>query len=261
MATSKPQTAISYNTEAYLKSALERLTEAKLLRHWAYIKHKGETDENSDSVHDKDHIHLLMIPNKCIDLSDLETEFREIIIGEELPRAIVGLKQCNSIEDWVLYVEHDEEYLAMKGEVRQYAYKLDDIVSDSPMNVREWHRVALKTCFESPRKLQKLEKIGALEALRTGLYGMNQACQLYAYDRLKNPSSKGGRFNNALVVDEETGEILADNRRKNVSRETSDIVERQTKPVNMIPKKPKKQPPKSDDDEGWQQTDIDWDKL
>ena len=131
MKTTKPLSAISYNTAPYLRAVCDALLKNGLLTNYAYIRHTGEDG-------DKDHIHLLLFPAKALETVNLSTRFHEAVGGEEKPRALVGLKPCASVVDWVRYAVHDPAYLAIKGERRLYRYRYDDIQVGSPA---EWRAV------------------------------------------------------------------------------------------------------------------------
>lgn len=124
MATQKPISTISYNTEPFLKEKLDTWVKAHIIQAYQYIKHKGEDG-------DKDHIHLRLEPNKKLDVMDLQEELREYPIGCEKPLTCRPFRQSKE-EDWILYAVHDETYLklkyggAEKGE--KLPYKWQDIV-------------------------------------------------------------------------------------------------------------------------------------
>lgn len=81
MATQKPISTISYNTEAFLKEKLEQWLKAHLISAYLYICHKGEDG-------DKDHIHLRIELNKRIDPMDLSEELKEYLPYETKPRGV-----------------------------------------------------------------------------------------------------------------------------------------------------------------------------
>lgn len=120
MATQKPISTISYNTEAFLVEKLNAWVDAHIIQAYQYICHKGEDG-------DKDHIHLRVEPNKKLDPMDLSDSLREFVQGEELPRGCRPWRPSKE-EDWYLYVVHNEEYLKLKygggekGEKLPYDY-------------------------------------------------------------------------------------------------------------------------------------------
>lgn len=123
MATQKPISTISYNSEAFLKEKLEAWLKAHIIQAYQYIKHKGEDG-------DKDHIHLRIEPNKKIDPMDLAESLREYVQGSEKPLGCRPFRPSKE-EDWILYAIHDKQYLKAKyggGEVREkLPYKWQDI--------------------------------------------------------------------------------------------------------------------------------------
>lgn len=123
MATQKPISTISYNTEPFLREKLEAWRKSHIIQAYMYICHKGEDG-------DKDHIHLRIEPNKKLDPMDLQEELREFQIGNEKPLGCRPFRPSKE-EDWYLYVVHDADYLKLKyggGEKgEKLPYKWQDI--------------------------------------------------------------------------------------------------------------------------------------
>lgn len=130
MATQKPISTISYNTEAFLKEKLETWLKAHIIQAYMYICHKGEDG-------DKDHIHLRVEPNKKLDPMDLQDELKEYQIGKEKPLGCRPFRPSVE-EDWILYAVHDEQYLKLKysGEKgEKLPYKWQDIKAPEDYDV------------------------------------------------------------------------------------------------------------------------------
>ena len=106
MATQKPISTISYNSEAFLREKLEAWLDAHIIQAYQFICHKGEDG-------DKDHIHLRLEPNKRVDPMDLKEELKEFRLGEEKPLGVRPFRPSKE-EDWFLYVVHDKDYLRLK---------------------------------------------------------------------------------------------------------------------------------------------------
>lgn len=106
MATQKPISTISYNTEPFLKEKLDTWYQAHIIQAYQYICHKGEDG-------DKDHIHVRIEPNKKLDPMDLIEQLREYQIGKDKPLGCRPFRPSKE-EDWILYAVHDEEYLKAK---------------------------------------------------------------------------------------------------------------------------------------------------
>lgn len=124
MATQKPISTISYNTEFFLKEKLDTWYKAHIIQAYQYICHKGEDG-------DKDHIHLRIEPNKKLDPMDLLEQLREFQLGNDKPLGCRPFRMSKE-EDWILYVVHDPTYLKLKyggGEKgEKIPYKWQDIV-------------------------------------------------------------------------------------------------------------------------------------
>lgn len=106
MATLKPISTISYNTESFLKDKLDSWLDSHIIQAYQYIKHKGEDG-------DKDHIHLRLEPNKKLDPMDLLESLREYQFGKPKPLGCRPFRPSKE-EDWILYAVHDEQYLKLK---------------------------------------------------------------------------------------------------------------------------------------------------
>lgn len=123
MATQKPISTISYNSEAFLAEKLNTWLNAHIIQSYMYICHKGEDG-------DKNHIHLRIEPNKKLDPMDLQEQLREFVIGNDKPLGCRPFRQSKE-EDWILYAVHDEQYLKIKyggGEKgEKLPYKWQDI--------------------------------------------------------------------------------------------------------------------------------------
>lgn len=106
MATQKPISTISYNSEEFLKEKLNQWVNAHIIQCYQYIAHKGEDG-------DKDHIHLRIEPNKKLDPMELSEELKEYKLGEKLPRGVRPWRPSKE-EDWFLYAVHDKAFLSLK---------------------------------------------------------------------------------------------------------------------------------------------------
>lgn len=128
MATSKPISTISYNSISFLQERLGQLMEAGKISAWFYIMHNGESKQEDEAA-GKDHKHLLLIPNKCIDLNDLGHHFTEFLSYDPAhPLKCLPFRNAK-VNDWFLYAIHDVDYLTSKGMEKTYHYDVCDIVS------------------------------------------------------------------------------------------------------------------------------------
>lgn len=122
MATQKPISTISYNTEPFLREKLDNWFNAHIIQAYTYILHKGEDG-------DKDHIHLRIEPNKKLDPMTLAEELQEYVIGEKKPRGVLTFRSSKE-EDWILYALHDKDYMKLKypgDKGEKIPYKWEDI--------------------------------------------------------------------------------------------------------------------------------------
>jgi len=107
MATQKPISTVSYNTEAFLREKLNTWIEEHIIQAYMYICHKGEDG-------DKDHIHLRIEPNKKLDPMDLSEKLKEYDPKKPDKPLCVRPWRPSKEEDWILYVVHDPQYLKLK---------------------------------------------------------------------------------------------------------------------------------------------------
>lgn len=123
MATQKPISTISYNSESFLREKLDLWVSQHIIQAYQYIKHKGEDG-------DKNHIHVRIEPNKTLDPMNLQEQLREYVGGSSKPLGCRPFRPSKE-EDWYLYVVHDPDYLALKyggGEKgEKLPYKWEDI--------------------------------------------------------------------------------------------------------------------------------------
>lgn len=123
MATQKPISTISYNTEDFLKEKLDGWIKAHIIQAYQYIKHKGEDG-------DKDHIHLRVEPNKTLDPMNLTEALKEYTKDSEKPLGCRPWRPSKE-EDWYLYALHDKQYLNIKygggDKGEKLPYELSDL--------------------------------------------------------------------------------------------------------------------------------------
>lgn len=156
MATQKPISTISYNTEEFLKEKLDTWLKAHIIQSYMYIKHKGEDG-------DKDHIHLRIEPNKKLDPMDLAESLREYKQGQEKPLGVRPFRPSKE-EDWVMYALHNEDYLKLKygafekGE--KLPYEWTDIKAPEDFDVEIAYIRALQSLKHSNASIAKQIRSG-----------------------------------------------------------------------------------------------------
>lgn len=106
MATQKPISTISYNSEPFLLERLNAWLDAHIIQAYQYIVHKGEDG-------DKDHIHLRIEPNKKLDPMDLKEQLKEYVRDSDKPLGVRPWRPSKE-EDWILYAVHEKHYLKLK---------------------------------------------------------------------------------------------------------------------------------------------------
>lgn len=124
MATNKPISTISYNTEEFLHNTLESWVSSHLIQCYMYIHHKGEDG-------DKDHFHVRIEPNRRLDKMDLTAWLKEPDPNHSKPLGCRPWRDSKE-EDWFLYVIHDPQYLKIKyadSKDGKIQYPVSDIVT------------------------------------------------------------------------------------------------------------------------------------
>lgn len=153
MATSKPTSTISYNTEGFLREHLEAWVNAHYIQAYMYIKHKGEEG-------DKDHIHLRIEPNKALDVMNLTEELREYVRTDPKPLGVRPWRPSKE-EDWILYAVHDPEYMRLKypgAKGEKIPYKWQDIQASECFDVEAAYiRAKATLAHTAPSLLNRLQ--------------------------------------------------------------------------------------------------------
>lgn len=125
MRSSKPFSTVSYNTPVFLNDRLHELLAKRVIDFFAFVEHYPEEDEK------KSHIHLYLIPNGRQDTDQIRDYFDEL--DPENPQKPLRCLPFRSskYDEWKQYNDHDEAYLASKGQTRKYHYNNSDYtVSD-----------------------------------------------------------------------------------------------------------------------------------
>ena len=156
--TAKPISTISYNTENHLKRVLDAFLSSDVIEDYRYIKHQGEDG-------DKDHIHLLVFPNRRIDTAKFRVEFNEVDqSGGDKPLGCLPFRS-SKIDHWLLYVLHDPLYLSSHhsdndgdGKIQ---YQLDDIVTPFPDQLNRDYKSALSLRNTDNQKIFNHIKAGS----------------------------------------------------------------------------------------------------
>lgn len=157
MATQKPISTISYNSESFLSEKLDEWVNAHIIQAYQYIFHKGEDG-------DKDHIHVRIEPNKKLDPMQLSVELREY--DTKNPTKPLGCRpwRPSKEEDWYLYAVHDEEYLKLKYGGGEKGEKLPYHYTD--IKVSDFYD--LEVAFIRAKSLLKHSATSIAQRLRSG---------------------------------------------------------------------------------------------
>lgn len=121
MKTSRTISNISYNTLEHFCGVVFDLVNRGIIEWCYWIRHKAEKDEL------KDHIHFVLKPSGRLETADLGKEFMEIDLTNPKPLGVTAKwNYTSSMQDWIMYCMHHPGYLASKGQIREYAYQVED---------------------------------------------------------------------------------------------------------------------------------------
>lgn len=208
MKTSKPFSTISYNSESFLTSTLDRLISTRKIDFYAFIEHYPEEDET------KAHKHLFIVPNGKVDTDQVRNELLEIDISNPLNKPLGCMPMKSSkFADWYLYSLHDTNYLACKGQSRVYHYlKTDFKVSDFDYFNEEIHTID-HTKYNRFHELTQAIVDGKsfAQVLSSGIVPLQQT---YAWEKAykilsENTTNRADRQGHQVpYVDPVTGELI-----------------------------------------------------
>lgn len=184
-----PMATISYNSVDFLFTKLEELRKAHIISFWAFICHFKEEDE------EKDHIHLLVKPNRTLDSMSLQEALEEPDFNHpDLPPLgcmDFWASKCDNgnPDDWILYCSHYPPYLATKMESRVYAYDKGDFYCSDYNTFREMFRHAFKgSKWAKDNKILQLLAEGDINPctlIETGAIPLGMSCSINAYDYMR----------------------------------------------------------------------------
>lgn len=161
------------------------MMKARTISEWYFIEHGKEEDEL------KDHIHLLVFPNKLLDTMDLSDALQERDPARPLDKPLGVIPwRLSSVDDWILYCEHFEMYLNTKGETRQLHYTEDDftVCDEDSFHELYHHAHTSSTWAEKNRRLQLLNRrdFDPFTLLTEGQLPLTMASQIMAFNKLKS---------------------------------------------------------------------------
>jgi len=201
MRTSKPISTISYNTQEFLIAKCDELIRNHKISDYMFINHFAEADEK------KNHIHLWLKPNTLLDTMDLQNYFKELDPNNPTKPLKCLDFRSSEVDDWVLYNEHYEPYLASKGESREFHYTKDDFIYYDEDNFDDLYNHAHKGS-EWAKRNQILTALNdgmvkPTDLILNGTIPLNMASQLNAFKYMQQHYGldRGGRPNH-----EERGE-------------------------------------------------------
>jgi len=180
MRTSKPIATISYNTEAFLAERLAELVRNHKISDWIYIKHTAEVDEK------KDHIHLWIKPNTLLDTMDLQNFLKEPDISDPTKKPLGCIDfRTSQVDDFILYGQHFQPYLASKGEMREFCYRREDFRFCDEDTFEDLYAHAFKGS-DWAKRYQMLQALNEgqftpTDLILNGTVPLNQATQLNAF--------------------------------------------------------------------------------
>lgn len=185
MASKLPLSVISYNSIPFAKDALTEMRNEGYIMDYYIFPHLADRDDR------KDHRHILVIPNGLIDWSDFRNRMQEFDYSNPLkpPLGVSTFETCNSIDDWVLYVLHDEVYLEWKQRPRNIVNYPKELMICSDEDSYEHYYYHAYNESEFARRNTKLQllqdpKVRVTSLVSSGHYSINQIRNLAFYREL-----------------------------------------------------------------------------
>lgn len=128
MATSQPQSTISWNTPEFLAEKLQLLYSEHMIQSYQYIFHLGEDG-------DQNHFHVRIVPNKRLDMMEIASFFKEPdLVKPDMPPLGTLDWGFSKQDDWLLYAIHEPRYMKLKykdDKGEKIPYKMEDIVTSA----------------------------------------------------------------------------------------------------------------------------------
>lgn len=186
MKTSNNISTISYNTDEFLCNMLNELYHQRKVAFWTYVRHHGE--KLDDGTMEKEHCHVFIEPNCALDtmaLCKLSEEFDAD--HPEHPLKCIYFRK-SKWEDWLFYALHDDTYLKLKLEKRDYEYDFSDFFSsDGDEFFERFNQARHSSTIASMLRLPKLLKLNSVAELTAlGYVRPDQAFQYKYYEDLLN---------------------------------------------------------------------------
>lgn len=127
MKTVKPISTISYDSISDLIKKCDNLITEKKIDNYFFVLHRAECDET------KDHIHLYLdgIQKKDTDLIRTQLMNNSISSNGEIIKNYSCMPfRTSNFHDAYLYFTHNCDYLACKGQKREYHYTLENVITN-----------------------------------------------------------------------------------------------------------------------------------
>lgn len=204
MKTIKPLSTISYNSDIFLKEKLKELCANGVIDFWYYIKHIGEYDKIT-KLKDKDHIHLYLEPCERVNTVELKKVFDEYA-GDDYTKEPLKCMPFRTSKpyDCLLYNLHNEQYLSMKMEEKEFHYSLSDVVTNDIDYFNNLYSEAMHSdIFKNQRLIELLNNGNRISDLAYN--GFIKPQQAYAYSVFEDLYNQG-KFNK--VADNEKNRVL-----------------------------------------------------
>lgn len=208
MKTTKPFSTISYNSEQFLKSQLDKLVTTRKIAFYTFVFHYAEADEN------KNHRHLIIFPNGQIQTDSVTDLLQELDLNNPLKPLGVMPWRSSKWDDWYLYASHDSAYLASKGQARKHHYQESDFVCSDSDYLHELISTIDRTKYAKTQEfVEKISNgVSFIDLLKSGQIPapqFNQWRSMYEFIQgdilCRNDRITHSPFGD---VDNETGELI-----------------------------------------------------
>ena len=148
--------SLTYITKPFLVNLLKRLLDNHIIVDYRYIQHKGENGK-------KDHIHLILFPNKRIDTGELQDEFNEFVPWEIEPLKCLPFRTSKP-DHWLMYALHNPKYLLIHKSDNDGDGKIEYQISD----IQTYCYDQLERDYLKSKSLEQTENQKVIDLLSKG---------------------------------------------------------------------------------------------
>ena len=199
MKTRRELSFISWNSQEFLTKKLDNLIDNGTISFYFFVPHYAEKDET------KNHTHVYFVPDGTVDTVSLREHFTEFDPAKPSKPIRPADFHPSKFGDAYFYFLHDPDYLASKGQSREYIYQDSDIVTNDFDVLKEMlHRVDVsKIKGNKIKMIQEAHEHGVSfkQLLSSGRIPIQQIAQYEkAYQLMGLKVERNGRVGHDVAV-------------------------------------------------------------